>query len=43
MKTEIIKVVTFFCMFIVLGMQTLLQGSWKVQKTDQIRRNTNNG
>ncbi|CAM4120025.1 hypothetical protein [Zobellia nedashkovskayae] len=42
MKAEIVKVVTFFCMFIVLGMQTLLQGSWKVNETEPIGRDHNN-
>jgi len=32
MKTEIIKIMTFACMVLVLGTQTLLQGSWRVQE-----------
>jgi len=39
MKTEIIKIVTFACMVIVLGTQALLQGSWRVQEPDAIKRN----
>jgi len=31
MKTEIMKIFTFSCMFIVLGAQALLEGSWRVQ------------
>ncbi|MGJ8737446.1 hypothetical protein D9V96_008625 [Zobellia laminariae] len=42
MKAEIVKVVTFLCMFIVLGMQTLLQGSWKVNETESVRGNHSN-
>ncbi|WP_262897676.1 hypothetical protein [Zobellia barbeyronii] len=42
MKTEILKVVTFLCMFIVLGMQTLLQGSWRVNETESIRGDHSN-
>ncbi len=37
MKAEIVKIGTFVCMFIVLGMQALLQGSWRVQRTEVIR------
>ncbi len=39
MKIEILKVVTFVCMFIVLGMQALLHGSWRVNKTEPIKSN----
>ncbi|WP_276168903.1 hypothetical protein [Zobellia alginiliquefaciens] len=41
MKVEIIKVATFVCMFIVLGIQTLLQGSWRVGKTKPIKGGQN--
>lgn len=34
MKTEIIKFLTYTCMFIVLGTQALLHGSWNVPKTE---------
>jgi len=34
MKTEIIKFLTFTCMVIVLGTQSLLHGSWNVPKTE---------
>ncbi|WP_175416271.1 hypothetical protein [Aggregatimonas sangjinii] len=37
MKTEIIKIATFVCMVVVLGMQTLLQGSWRIPKTRSIK------
>lgn len=37
MKTEIIKIATFACMVVVLGLQTLLQGSWKVPKTQAVQ------
>ncbi|WP_299533271.1 hypothetical protein [Ulvibacterium sp.] len=32
MKTEIIKAVTFLCMFLVLGLQSLLHGSWTAKE-----------
>ncbi|CAZ95537.1 Hypothetical protein ZOBELLIA_1481 [Zobellia galactanivorans] len=39
MKTEIIKIANFMCMFIVLGTQALLHGSWKMPKTATVRGN----
>ena len=42
MKTEIIKIATFTCMVIVLGIQALLHGSWSVHDTQsvKVKRNT---
>jgi hypothetical protein len=37
MKTEIIKILTFACMVIVLGTQTLLHGSWKIRETEALK------
>lgn len=37
MKTEILKILTFMCMFIVLGTQALLHGSWRVTETESIK------
>jgi hypothetical protein len=36
MKTEIIKTATFLCMFIILGLQSLLHGSWTVKEPKPI-------
>lgn len=38
MKVEIIKVATFVCMVIVLGTQALLQGRWRVQESEALKR-----
>ncbi|WP_425234948.1 hypothetical protein [Ulvibacterium sp.] len=32
MKTEIVKLATFLCMFVVLGLQSLLHGSWNIKE-----------
>jgi len=37
MKTELLKVLTFLCMVIVLGLQELLQGTWKVPELESRR------
>jgi hypothetical protein len=39
MKSELVKVLTFVCMVIVLGLQQLLQGSWKVPELETTKRN----
>ncbi|MFD2604799.1 hypothetical protein ACFSSG_04835 [Euzebyella marina] len=36
MKSEILKWVTFVCMVVVLGLQELLKGSWKVPQAERI-------
>lgn len=38
MKTEVIKVLTFICMVIVLGVQELLHGSWKIPEFEAAKR-----
>jgi hypothetical protein len=43
MKTELFKVLTFVCMVIVLGVQELLQGSWKVPELETTKRNQASG
>ena len=37
MKNEIIRILTFFCMFIVLGLQELLHGSWHVDAPEALK------
>jgi len=39
MKTEFLKALTFICMVVVLGIQELLQGSWKVPELEASERN----
>jgi len=36
-KIRISRIVRFCCMVVVLGMQTLLQGSWTVSKIEPLR------
>ena len=42
MKTEIIKIATFICMVMVLGVQALLQGSWRIGGTRTIKVKSHN-
>ncbi|MDO6817927.1 hypothetical protein [Zobellia sp. 1_MG-2023] len=41
MKDEVVKAATFICMFVVLGLQALMHGSWKVQEIDTLRNDRN--
>ena len=43
MKTEIIKLATFACMVVVLGLQALLQGSWRMPETRAVRTKKGSG
>ena len=38
MKLGFIKVFTFVCMVLILGLQELLQGSWKVPELEATKR-----
>jgi len=42
MKIAISKMTTFVCMVVVLGLQALLQGSWRVTETQPIKTNKRN-
>lgn len=39
MKTEVLKVLTFISMVVVLGVQELLHGSWKMPEFEATKRN----
>ncbi len=43
MKTELVKVLTFVCMVVVLGVQELFQGSWKIPELETKKRNQASG
>ncbi len=34
MKTELVKLLTFVCMVLLLGLQELLKGSWKIPELE---------
>ncbi len=37
MKTEIVKLATFLCMFVVLGLQSVLHGSWTIKEPKPVK------